>query len=172
MPTGLLYSLCVFCVLLVLACSGDEDETASSVAPTISPSVTAATPTARVASPEPSLTPEPTATPEPTPSPSPMPEPTLPPASTAAPVPGFVTVTAADLAYVNANPVVRAGEVTIVLSNVDNGVPHDLSIDGLGASGDCTGPCTVEIHFVAAAGTYAFHCTFHPDMTGTLTVVP
>jgi plastocyanin len=86
--------------------------------------------------------------------------------------PDFVTVTAADLAYVNTNPVVKAGEVTVVLSNLDTGVPHDLSIDGVGVSGDCTGPCTVELHFSAIPGSYAFHCTFHPDMTGSLTVVP
>jgi len=85
--------------------------------------------------------------------------------------PDFVTVTAADLTYLNTNPVVRAGAVT-VLSNVDTGVPHDLSIDGVGVSGDCTGPCTVELQFVATAGSYAFQCTFHPDMMGTLTVVP
>jgi plastocyanin len=86
--------------------------------------------------------------------------------------PDLVTVTAADLAYANANPVVKAGEVTVVLNNLDTGVPHDLSIDGVGVSGDCTGPCTVELHFSAIPGAYAFHCTFHPDMTGTLTVVP
>jgi len=83
-----------------------------------------------------------------------------------------VTVTAADLTYLNTNPIVRTGEVTVVLNNVDTGVLHDLSIDGVGVGGDCTGPCMVELRFVATSGSYAFHCTFHPDMTGTLTVVP
>jgi plastocyanin len=60
---------------------------------------------------------------------------------------------------------------SIVLSNQDNRVPHNLSVKGVATSATCAGPCSVTLSFVAPApGSYGFICTVHPFMTGTLTV--
>jgi plastocyanin len=61
--------------------------------------------------------------------------------------------------------------VTIVLSNQDKIVPHNVSVTGIGTSPTCAGPCTTTLSFTAPApGSYGFICTVHPYMTGTLAV--
>ncbi|HEV8488791.1 MAG TPA: cytochrome c oxidase subunit 4 [Candidatus Limnocylindrales bacterium] len=63
---------------------------------------------------------------------------------------------------------------TIAFDNQDSGVPHDVAIrndSGIVYNGeDVTGPGQVldEVPGLAA-GTYTFFCTFHANMTGTLT---
>ena len=127
--------------------------------------------TTHAASVVPSVTPSPTVQPSPTAEPTATP--TSAPLPTATPsAPSSVAVTAKGLAFLETHLFARAGDVTVVLSNLDSGVPHNVSIDGLGVTGDCTGPCSTTLSFTAAPGDYAFHCTFHPDMTGSLTLVP
>jgi plastocyanin len=160
-----LLGLCLLCVALTLGCGGSDKRSSPATA---TPAVATATPAAATATMAPSATPLPTDTPEPTSTPTatPAPEPTEPP------LPSAVTVTAQRLAYLNPNAVAKAGQVTLTLQNLDTSVPHDISIDGLGVSVDCSGPCTESVAFTAPAGSYAFHCSYHPYMTGTLTLVP
>lgn len=74
------------------------------------------------------------------------------------------------------------GTVTILFDNKDASVPHnvvvfsgkDASAPQLFRGSPVTGPGTAKYTFTAPpAGTYFFHCEFHPTtMTGTLTIGP
>lgn len=172
-----LICVCLVSAALMSGCGGSEKPgstatpgTASSTPAEATATRSAATATSVAVSPTqaPSATPPPTDTPVPSPTPSATsaPEPSAPPLA------GAVTITAQRLSFVNASVVAKAGEVTVSLQNLDTSVPHDISIDALGVSVDCSGPCTASTTFTAAAGTYAFYCSYHPYMTGTLTVVP
>ncbi len=67
---------------------------------------------------------------------------------------------------------------TISFSNQDQGIPHNVSIHKDSATGQeifkgdiITGPAQASYTIPALApGTYAFVCSVHPNMTGTLTV--
>jgi cytochrome c oxidase subunit 2 len=65
----------------------------------------------------------------------------------------------------------KAGQtVTFVVDNADP-VEHNLTIDGLKVNQDVSGGKTAKVKAELAAGTYAFHCEYHPkQMTGTVTV--
>jgi len=65
----------------------------------------------------------------------------------------------------------KAGQtVTFVVDNADP-VEHNLTIDGLNVNKDVAAGKTAKATTKLAAGTYAFHCEYHPkQMTGTLTV--
>lgn len=112
------------------------------------------------------------------------PVPTIPPISTPAagdptPVggsaaPGAVIV-AVNIAFEPAVVTVPAGQpLTFTLRNQDQGVPHDLVIkdangNELAKTEIITGPAEAQIGATLAAGAYAFVCTIHPNMTGTIT---
>ena len=113
--------------------------------------------------------PAPTATTAP-PSPTQAPQPTQPPVN-----PGAQTLflTAQAIKFTPTSLVAPSGaSVTVVLTNSDALVPHNVSFTGLGTSETCTGACTASVSFVAPApGSYGFLCTIHPTtMTGTLVI--
>lgn len=57
------------------------------------------------------------------------------------------------------------------MNNLDNVVPHNISVTGLAATDTCAGPCTASVTFVAPGpGSYGFICSLHPYMAGTLVV--
>jgi plastocyanin len=98
-----------------------------------------------------------------------------PPGSPPPPLEGDVVLVAQDLKFDTAEVTAPAGApFTIAFDNRDNGIPHDVAIrddSGIVFNGeDITGPGqVVEDVPPLAAGTYTFFCTFHADMTGTLT---
>jgi plastocyanin len=157
-------------VFFLTACSGGDSPV--STPESTQQAVVLLTPT-----PEPTHTPtvEPTAepTPEPTPEPEPEPEIEVSPPPPPPPGPTTVVVRAAGLAFLNRSVSVRSGApVTFVLLNEENIIPHDVQVLGM-RSGQCNGPCSVSLRFTAPApGRYAFSCSLHPDMTGTLSVTP
>jgi len=89
-----------------------------------------------------------------------------------------VTVRAVNIAFETTQVTLPAGQpLRIVLDNADAGVPHAIVVSRDGAeisrSAIVTGPAQTEIRFgPLAAGSYAFACTVHPAMTGTLTITP
>lgn len=90
---------------------------------------------------------------------------------------GEVTIVAKDLAWTV--PCLQAPEgvrLTVVIKNEDSGVNHDLRITGLpGKPGSplTAGPSTQRLALGATlrAGSYAYVCDIHPNMTGTLDVL-
>jgi plastocyanin len=87
-----------------------------------------------------------------------------------------VTLTAQNIAFAQAALEAPAGKAfTVAFDNRDT-APHNLDIkDATGASvfkGDIVNGPAVKVYSVPAlaAGQYAFQCTVHPAMTGTLTV--
>jgi plastocyanin len=87
-----------------------------------------------------------------------------------------VTVTAQGIAYLEKEITVPADQpFTIAFDNRDAGVPHDIVIkDAAGATlfqGARTDGPVVVVYDVPAlpAGQYTFVCSFHPNMTGTVT---
>jgi plastocyanin len=67
---------------------------------------------------------------------------------------------------------------TLVLDNRDDGMPHNIAVKGMDgtmiAKGEIvTGPARTELVVAPLlAGSYAFTCEVHPNMTGTITVTP
>jgi plastocyanin len=88
---------------------------------------------------------------------------------------GDIVLVALDLKFDKAEVTAPAdAPFTIALDNRDSGVPHDVAIrddSGIVYNGeDITGPGqVVEDVPPLAAGAYTFFCTFHANMTGTLT---
>ena len=87
-----------------------------------------------------------------------------------------VVITALNVNWVVADVIVPADTpFTLALDNQDNAVPHDVVItDGSGAevfrTELVTGPAVVVYDVPAISpGQYAFVCTVHPNMTGTVT---
>ena len=88
-------------------------------------------------------------------------------------------ITAQNIAYEQTNLTVKAGApFKIEFDNQDNGVPHNVAIH-LGSStgtevfkGAIFPGVATQTYDVKQldAGTYAFVCSVHPTMTGTLTV--
>ena len=156
--------------------------------PTVAPTKPATTPTATsepaTATPAPTDTPvPPTDTPVPA-TDTPVPPtatfvpptdtpPPPPPTATSPPPPSgnsSVSLTAQNLKFAPAALYASSGTVTITLTNLDTLVPHNVSVAGLGTSPTCAGQCTVSVTIQASPGSYPFHCTVHPYMTGTLVV--
>jgi len=82
------------------------------------------------------------------------------------------TVRGVDYAFVPSTVTVNSGDsVTIMFSNEDGGVDHNIEVSKLFTSSECNGPCTITVSFVAPApGEYQLYCITHPDMVGTLRV--
>ena len=174
MKALLLFLVCTVAALAV-ACSGGSDSTAS---PT-----SAATRLPEATATQPPAVPAATSAPTQAPTAAPTAEPTAPPAPTSPPQTGgggggggsassTAVVVAQALAFVNKSVTARAGAVTLVLQNKDLLVAHDIRVDGFPGSASCIGVCETSATFNAGPGSYRFICTIHPDMIGTLTVVP
>ncbi len=136
--------------------------------PTDTPEPPTATPEPPTATPEP---PTPIPPPPPTETPVPLqPAPTQPPAPTGGAQSLFIN--AASLQFSpGALYAVAGGTVTITMSNQDTRVPHNIAVAGLGTSATCTGPCSASVSFATpSTGNYAFLCSVHPFMKGTLVV--
>jgi plastocyanin len=116
----------------------------------------------------------------------PAPSLTPPPASAAASGqpsasanPNLVTISALNIAYEQTSATAPAGKpFQIQFENKDAGTPHNVAIHQGSATGTEVFKGTVfpgvatQTYDVPAltAGTYAFECTVHPSMVGTLTV--
>lgn len=91
-------------------------------------------------------------------------------AATGAPVSGSApSITIKDFGY--GEPITVAPGATVMVTNMDSarhtvtadeGSAFDVDVQGSGGTGTFTAP--------TKPGTYAYHCTFHPGMQGTLTV--
>ena len=157
-----------------------EPPTATPVPPTPVPA--AAVPPTSTPVPPPPPPPPPTQPPapppppptQPPPPPPPPTQPPPPPPPTSPPVTGPQTLylTAQFLQFSPGTLFAASGSsVTLVLSNQDTIVPHDVSVSGIGTAPQCAGPCTTTMSFTAPGpGSYPFVCTIHPSMTGTLVV--
>ena len=91
---------------------------------------------------------------------------------------GGVAISASGIAFEQTAVDVPAGKAfQIAFDNKDAGTPHNVAIHKDSATGAevfkgeiITGPATATYDVPALdAGTYAFVCTVHPNMTGTLT---
>ena len=85
---------------------------------------------------------------------------------------GGTTLTAHNFAFDPASLSVQPGQtVTLTFQNED-GVTHSFTTDGAPAvSVDAAGGSTQTVTFTAPqSGTLAFHCRYHPQMKGTITV--
>jgi hypothetical protein len=179
---------------LMAACGGDAQSSSTTRAAaeeaTAEPAVTV-TPSA-VTEPSPTMAPteEPTALapPEATATPEPAPVPTRRPSAPPTIAPAEPTATTPPPAYQPITvEVVASGRrfspgtltipahvvVTLLMRNVDAGVPHDIGVNvvGGGRTETCAGPCAGTLVFAAhQAGSYHFFCSLHPEMVGDLTV--
>jgi plastocyanin len=91
--------------------------------------------------------------------------------------PVTATIVAKDIAWAPTTLSLPADvDVTLVMDNQDDGVPHDLKVlrpgGGLVAkTAVVLGPTRVELHLgTLTSGTYAFTCEVHPGMDGTIRV--
>lgn len=90
------------------------------------------------------------------------------PASTASSAAGSSTVTVRGLDYHPENLTVRRGTVVTWVFD-DAPLIHNVAFD----DGSATSPTFTHgtwTYTFTAPGTYLYHCTFHPDMVGTVTV--
>jgi plastocyanin len=79
------------------------------------------------------------------------------------------SVSISNFAFSPATVNVNVGD-TVTWTNNDAGVPHTASSDsGVFDSGNLQTGGTLQ-HTFAAAGTFAYHCNVHPNMTGTVVV--
>ena len=92
---------------------------------------------------------------------------------------GGIGISASGIAFEQTSVTAPAGKAfQIDFDNKDAGTPHNVAIHKDNASGAevfkgeiVTGPLTTTYDVPALdAGTYAFVCSVHPNMTGTLTV--
>jgi len=76
----------------------------------------------------------------------------------------------ADFTFIPRTITIHVGTI-VEWENLD-GVDHTTtSDDGVWDSGTLAPGQTFQYQFIAV-GTYPYHCTFHPSMTGTIIVVP
>ena len=81
-----------------------------------------------------------------------------------------VDLTAANITYAPTDIKVPAGDVTFTVTNNDK-VEHNLTVENGKVNKDVGAGKTVTAKTTLKAGTYAFHCEYHPDaMKGTITV--
>ncbi|MEY2459940.1 MAG: Cupredoxin-like domain [Acidimicrobiaceae bacterium] len=88
----------------------------------------------------------------------------------AKPAPGDIVVKAKDSSFVPTNLTASQGQATFFLDNADNTL-HNFVITGASGAGK-TMPANHKARYsvTLAPGTYEYHCDFHNDMKGTLTV--
>lgn len=80
-----------------------------------------------------------------------------------------VTVTASGFKFSPTTATAKAGNVHFAVKNED-GTNHTFTIDGTDVNIKLAGNGSGEADATLDAGTYEWHCTIHPSMTGTLTV--
>jgi plastocyanin len=81
-----------------------------------------------------------------------------------------VDLTAANISFDRTQIDVKAGAVTFVVKNNDK-IEHNLTVDNGGVNKDVEGGRTVSAKATLKAGTYQFHCEYHPaQMKGTIVV--
>ena len=91
---------------------------------------------------------------------------------------GPLDLTALNIDFEPKTLVAPSGPFMLAFRNRDGGVPHTVAIIDAGGTqvftGDIvTGPADVDYSVPQLPpGSYTFMCTVHPNMTGTLTVVP
>ena len=80
-------------------------------------------------------------------------------------------ITAKDFRFDPSDLTLQAGrEVTIVLTNEDD-AEHNITVDDLDVDQDAEGGETGQATITPDAGSYDFHCKYHPNqMQGTITV--
>ena len=92
---------------------------------------------------------------------------------TSAPVSGSATtisLSAKDFAFTPTALTVPSGGGTVKFSNTGS-VEHNFTVDGQGVSKDAEAGESATVKVDLPAGSYKFHCKYHPtQMTGTLTV--
>jgi plastocyanin len=81
-----------------------------------------------------------------------------------------VNLSAKDFAFTPTALTVAAGGGTVKFTNTGS-VEHNFTVDGKGISKDAEAGDTATVRVDLPAGTYQFHCKYHPtQMKGTLTV--
>jgi plastocyanin len=81
-----------------------------------------------------------------------------------------VVLHAKDFSYTPTEVDANAGKVTFTVDNTGD-VEHNLTIPDLDVEKDVEEGKTVSVTADAKAGTYAFHCEYHPTkMKGTITI--
>lgn len=91
---------------------------------------------------------------------------------------GPLELTALNIDFEPKELVAVAGPVVISFHNQDNGIPHNVQVNDPSAAtlyqGEIfTGPRdTQESIGDLSPGAYTFVCTIHPNMQGTLTILP
>src|SRR4051794_9306738 len=91
---------------------------------------------------------------------------------------GPVEVTAVNIAFEPITLVAPAGPLALRFHNRDGGVPHNVAIND--SSGEqlfqgeiLTGPGDIDYAVPdLPSGSYTYQCSVHPNMTGTLTILP
>jgi plastocyanin len=93
------------------------------------------------------------------------------PAASTATAGGPVTKLGAhDFAFDPTTLSLTAGAATITVKN-SGAIKHNLTIEGLKVNKDLPAGATTSVNLTAKAGTYPFHCEYHPTtMKGTVTV--
>jgi plastocyanin len=86
------------------------------------------------------------------------------------PAANTVALHATDFAYSPTAIDAKAGKVTFTVDNT-GAVEHNLTIPDLDVEKDVEEGETISVTADAKAGTYAFHCEYHPTkMKGTITI--
>jgi plastocyanin len=170
------YSLLMMVLVIVLtACGGDNNPTTATTTPTADSTVivgttntpTAPSPTSSRPTPTPTLSrPSPTPTPQkPTPTPTPhKPTPTPTPGPTV--VVTIITQSNGAFAFSPQTLSITAG--TTVTWNNNTSAPHTVTGSSFGSAAISPGG-SYSFKFTQA-GTFAYHCMFHPYMTGSVNV--
>jgi plastocyanin len=97
-----------------------------------------------------------------------VPTPTRPPATSPPPSSGQA-VGIANFAYTPSSITVRVG-TRVTWTNRQAAIQHTVTADdGSFGSGQLSTGVSFS-HVFTTAGTYSYHCSIHPDMTGTVTV--
>lgn len=82
-----------------------------------------------------------------------------------------VKVEADDFYFKPTDIKLTAGERTTLEIENEGKAEHSMTVDGLAIDHDVEAGKTVRVTITANAGTYRFHCKYHPDkMNGTITV--
>lgn len=71
-------------------------------------------------------------------------------------------LTAVNIGFSTTDIRTAPGDITFVVRN-DDAVEHNLTIDNGKADEDVEAHKTVRVRATLPAGTYAFHCEYHPD---------
>ena len=105
----------------------------------------------------------------PTPRPTATPPPATPPPATPRPAPGAEAVSIAGFAFAPQVITVRVG-TRVTWTNLQPAIEHTVTADGGSFGSDPLATGTAFSRVFTIVGTYAYHCSIHTDMTGTVNV--